>query len=189
MSGSISFDLTDIATSDFSKSHLAIISELMSLNPTLSLELISANANELTALATCPVRITPKVLILLGYEERPCPRPHPHPEIDEPTNGDGRTPESTTAVTQLTSRIIRTQLEERHNKIQERVEDLLDEDVISNVSVKVFQMLSQIDEKLVSQLLELMNEETAPLLPMAIIVLCLRQQGVPEDDIAFIQQI
>lgn len=176
MPGSTAFDLKTVQLSDFSKSHLSIIKELVEMNPNASLASIAEQANELAVLATCPSRITVEILLALGYTESLIKI---STEADSNESASGR----------LTPTTIRRQLEGRHNKMQSRMEGLLEGDTITSNNLKVFQILSQIDEKLLVQLLDLMSEDAAPLMPMAIIVMCMRQQGESEDDIRFVEDI
>lgn len=186
MSGSTAFDLKTIQLSDFSRSHLSILRELIEMNPDAPLASIAEQANGLTALATCPSLITVKILLALGYTE-------PLLVIaqrasQETDKGNGKSNGSAGTGT-LTSTTIRLQLEGRHNKIQDRIYTILEGETLTGAQLKVFEALSKIDEKLLTQLLDLMNEESAPLLPMGIIVMCLRQLGVAEEDIDFIMDI
>lgn len=183
--GSIGFSLKDSSVSDMSKTQKSIIADLVKHNPTASLAEIAKMTIELTALATCPVRITESVLRQLGYTDPPNATPKPLGVTTDTPNDGGAGP----SPAHLTSVTIRRQLEERHNKIQEWFTEFLTKETISDKDIKVFQSFSMIDEKLITQLLELMNEDAAPLLPLGILVGCLRELGVSEDDIAFVQDI
>jgi len=177
--GSIAFSLTGGSVSDMSKTQRTVIAALIERNPTVMLTEIAKMSAELTALATCPVRITEDVLRQLGYSD-------PAPTQLKPSGGvmpDAPGP------AQLTSVTIRRQLEERHNKLQEWFTEFLSKETITDKDIKVFQSFSLIDDKLIVQLLDLMNEDAAPLLPMGILVACLRQHGIAEDDIIFVQDI
>lgn len=182
--GSIAFSLTGGSTSDMSAAQQRIISDLVERNPTATLAEIAKMTIELTALATCPIRITESVLRQLGHSDPASTQakpPHAAPAADDGGNGHTQG--------QLTSVTIRRQLEERHNKIQEWFTDFMAKETITDKDIKIFQTFSLISDKLIDKLLDLMNEDAAPLLPMGILVACMRQQGVAEDDIIFVQDI
>lgn len=165
-------------TIDISKAHLRIISETVNINPSASLSDISALLESMPSMLTCAIRITPEVLNKLGYFD-------PTPTCDESA-------ESCEAVTverkRLTSTVIRSQLEVRHEHIQERINALLEREAISANDYKAIQALAQVDDKLVSQILDLMSDESTPLLPQAILIACMTQLGVSEEDIAIIER-
>ena len=160
---------------ELSKSHKLLLKQLQEEYPHESLGELADRANSLSALATCPTKITPELLRTLGFIQA---KKLMNTEVD--------TLESST---QLTPTAIRRQLEARHNKIQGWIDDFMEKDSITSSDLKVFQAFSQIDDKLVAHLLVLMEDDAAPLLAMAYIVACMRQQGVPEDEIKFVKSI
>lgn len=159
------------------KRHERLIADTYSSNPSARLESIAETLNEMPEMATCFVDITPDLLKRMGYKERKPKK--------EKGGGNGVTTASA-ASANLSASLLRSQLEERHRAIEERIFELLKVEVLTTTQTKALQILTSIDEKLITQLVEMMNQEAAPLLPQAIMIRSLRRLGVPEDQLILI---
>lgn len=163
-----------------SKVHKRVIREIVEQNPTASMEEIAEHLSTMPELATLPVEMNAETLRALGYSD---------PAPTAPTSPASPTSPTSPNQGQLSPNVLRQQLERRHNQIERRLSELLnDESIASSSAIKIYEALSKIDEKIISQLLDMMQQEAAPALPMAIIIMCLRRQGVPEEEIKIVQE-
>lgn len=179
--------MLDIELNNITTQHKRIIQSIYECNPSATLEQISNLLNEMPEMATCFVDITPDLLKSLGYSHRNGTS-HSHKNGTKSKGND-----EIVAVTDenegqkgLTQTQIRAQLERRHTAFERRISEILGEQLITDKQAKALQMLSSIDEKIVSQILDLMQQEAVPLLPQAIIIRCLIKLGVPEPEIDLI---
>lgn len=177
--------MLDLALNSITKRHERIIKDTYDCSPTATLQQIADSLEEMPEMATCFVTITVEFLLSLGYAER-----KPQVQADEPDDDDdAATAAETPRAAGLSASVLRSQLETRHNSIEKRITELLKSDVLSPTQTKMFQMLATIDEKLVSQILDMMNQEAAPLIAQAIIIRCLLRLGVLEKDLLWIEDI
>jgi len=172
--------LSDISNAtQMTNAHKRCISNFVEMNPRLSLAAIAKQLNGLPEMMTCHVSITAAVLKDMGYAE---------PDISSDA-GDDSIQTGGGYISQLNIETLRKQLEKRHDKIQARIEMLLDEDSLSSGQLKTVESLAKIDDTICNKLMDLMNQEATPILPQAIIISCMRRHGVPDEDILVIEDL
>jgi len=169
--------LLDIEQS-ISNAHKRIISDYIEINPGVALSTIAKQINELPEMMTCHTPITVNLLAQLGYSP---------PIVDAIADDATADEDAIIASDRLSIDILRKQLEFRHFTIQKRIEDIMQQETISGTQLKVIETFLKIDDNVISKLLELMGQESTPILPQAIIITCLRRLGVDEADIKLIE--
>lgn len=171
--------LTDIL-SNLTNAHKRIIRDLVEQNPASTLHDLSTKLNNMPEMMTCHTEISVEILQQLGHTE-------PAAAIIDPDSEKTKVVRTDEVHRTLSVEVLRKQLERRHAKIQARIETLLDEETISSNELKTVDMLAKIDDGICSKLMDLMGQESTPVLPQAIIVACLRRHGVPDEDILTIE--
>jgi len=169
--------LTDIL-SQLTNTHKRIINDLVEQNPSVPLHSIASKLNDMPEMMTCHTEITPDILKQLGYQSGAGEDESAATEISAQPDEAHRP---------LSVEVLRRQLERRHAKIQDRIETLLDDDAISGSQLKTVEMLAKIDDGIYTKLLDIMGQESTPVLPQSIIIACLRRHGVPDEDIQVIE--
>ena len=174
--------MLDLNVNTITKRHKELIRDLYHSNPSARLISLCETLNEMPEMATCFVEITPTLLKELGYKERKQKKTGTQTGAGD----NGAEAETVGSASALSVSRLRSQLEKRHDAVEKRISVLLEAETNTSNDTKMLQALTSIDEKLISQLLEMMHGEAAPLLPQATIIRCMRKLGVPEDQLILI---
>jgi hypothetical protein len=179
---------------EISKVHKQIIADLISANPQSPLTEICEKLDEMIEMANCHIDLTPEVLMALGHHDpgnstlEALLEPLSPIETESAQTPTGSTPIGEGGAPTLSVDILRRQLEGRHANYTNLIDGFLGsgEDSLTDKKLKVVEVLAKLDDKVTQQLLDLMSRESTPLLPLAIIIMCLRKHGVPESEIKII---
>lgn len=163
----------DLEFSNVTETHKRVIQQIYDNNPTARLEQIAEVLNETPDLATCFVTFNKKLLKSLGFKQR-------KKKLPSSASDNGHDEQQ---VGSLSQSQIRVQLEKRHAAFEERIDAFLAKEALSQNDAKTLNTLVGLDVTLLKQILELMQQESAPLLPQAQIIRCLRKLGISEEEI------